>query len=211
MKGTPYTGMKGSFIIAITAAQVGCIVSAAIFGAYEAASDQKRELLSGPGRRIRNLLANALGWDEHRRLHDPVAGWGPLILVVALVTAGALLLLWRRRLGPSVESFLNLVAPWIVFGLIASSSWSWGVWFLIPVLLVWAYEHGRLPWSPPHGLRDMLPWSLLLSVPLWFLILRDLNPWIAPLGWVSFLFGLARLLISGTSPATPHEMERHPS
>jgi hypothetical protein len=195
--------------MAITAAQVGCVVSAALFEAYGVASDQKRELLTAPGRRIRNMLANVLGWDEHRRLHDPVAVWGSLLLVVALVGAGALLVLWRRRLGPSVESFLNLVGPWVVLGLIASPSSAWGAWLLIPVLLVWAYEHGRLPWSPPHGLRDIRPWSFLLSVPLWLLLLRDLSPWIAPLGWASFLVGVTRLL-SGTS-TTPHEMERQPS
>lgn len=194
-QASSYSGTNGC-IVAITAAQLGCTVGALLFQAYANASDSKRDLLAAPGGHLRNLVGAVLGWDEHRRLHDTVAIWGPLMLVVALVAA-SLPLVRPRRLAPPLEGALNLFGPWIVLALTTHPSWrATGLWFLVPVIFLWLHESGLLPRQPQRAGHGRARWSLLLSVPLWVFMLRDINAWVAPLGGLSVLLGLARAVLT---------------
>jgi len=185
---------KSCLIAVVSAAQIGCIVGGLLFAAYRGASDAGRAILTNPGLYMRDGIANLLGWDEHRRLHDTVATWGPLVMVAILV--GVALIIPARRLPRAVERSVNLFGPWLVLTLSGRPSWQPAVLFLLlAVLLVWGYESRQPAQDARVQPRAAVPWSSLLSVPAWLLMLGDAIPWAAPLGWMSFLLAVARLLL----------------
>lgn len=187
--GSSHGNARGTWIFAMTAAQLGIALSLFLFEA-------RPKALATAGAYVRSALATLLGWDQHRRLHDPVAGWGPLLIVVAVVVAVALAFGRGRRLPLPLEGLLNLSIPWAILTLTTDAwFWRWSALCVLPfVVLAWLYEAELPPWRAMRSGRRGMPWSLLLSAPLWVLMLRDVNPWFAPISGLSVVLGLAGLL-----------------
>jgi hypothetical protein len=168
----------------ITAGQFGCLVAALAFQAYINASEVGRTLITKPGGAIRDLVAAALGWDQHQRLHDTVAVWGPLVGLAALATIAAALMLKGRVLAPRLEDLVSLLAPWVVLYCIGSEFWrSVALWWLGGALTIWVYE---LKLHSPRRTN----WALAVSIPAWLLLLPSVDPWIWPLGWATVTLGI---------------------
>lgn len=184
-------GGSDAWSLAAAGAQLGCGLSVLLVEVFPQA-------LASPGVHLRDAVAALLGWDLHRRLHDTVAGWGPLLLVVAVFAAVGSLLGRERSLPRSLESFVGLFVPWMILTRTADPWWQWAVVGVLPfVVLLWLYEIELLPWHANS--RRGAPWPVLLSAPVWVLMLRDVNPWVAPVAYLSVLLGLTRLVTYAVS------------
>ncbi len=184
-------GGSGAWSFAVAGAQLGCGLSILLVEVLPQA-------VASPGVHLRDAVATLLGWDLHRRLHDTVAGWGPLLLVVAVFAVAGSLLGRERSLPRGLESFVSLFVPWMILTRTADPWWRWTVVGVLPfVVLSWLYEIELLPWHASS--RRRVPWPVLLSAPVWMLMLRNVNPWVAPVAYASVLLGLTRLVTYAVS------------
>ncbi len=170
----------------LSAAQIGCVIGALAYVLHDHASDDGRAILIAVGRWTCDTVGAVLTWDQHRRLHDPIAVWGPLVLLACAIGLAALPA--ARRIPDRFQALFQLLGPWFVLSIGAEVVGRPAVWLIAAgATAVWALDRDL------EGLRRSTL-AILLSIPAYAWMLGQLSIWIAPLGWLSFLLCLAHLI-----------------
>jgi hypothetical protein len=187
--------VKGGWVLALGVGQLGCLVGVLAFRICP--------VCAASGLYLRSGLSSLFGWDRgDTHLYTTAAAWvawSPTLVMLGIAMTAALFAGGSLRFSQPLETLVNLLVPWIILVLTTASwAWKWVALCVLPLLVVrWLYDIGAglVPRRAAPTRRHGAPWSLLLSIPFWLLILQDVHYTLVPISLVSVALGLARLVV----------------